>query len=73
MMMKENKKQVTLKINGVEVEAQEGTTILDVANKLGIEIPTLCNHPALSTFGSCRVCSVEITAVSYTHLRAHET
>ena len=61
MMMKENKKQVTLKINGVEVEAQEGTTILDVANKLGIEIPTLCNHPALSTFGSCRVCSVEIT------------
>jgi coenzyme F420-reducing hydrogenase beta subunit len=59
--MEGNKREVTLKIDGVEVKAVEGTAVLDVAKNLGIKIPTLCHHPALSTFGSCRVCSVEIT------------
>jgi coenzyme F420-reducing hydrogenase beta subunit/ferredoxin len=54
-------KEVTLKIDGKEAKANEGTSILEVAKKLGIKIPTLCYNSALEPFGSCRVCSVEIT------------
>jgi len=54
-------KEVTLKIDGKEVKANKGATILEVARKLGIEIPTLCYTSALSPFGACRICSVEIT------------
>jgi len=54
-------KEITLKIDGEEVKATEGTSILEVAKKLGIKIPTLCYNSALEPFGSCRVCSVEIT------------
>jgi coenzyme F420-reducing hydrogenase beta subunit len=54
-------KEVILKIDGKEVKAIEGASILEVAKKLGIKIPTLCYNSALEPFGSCRVCSVEIT------------
>jgi len=53
-------KEVTLKIDDKEVKAKEGTSILEAAKTMGIDIPTLCYHKALSTFGSCRLCSVEI-------------
>ena len=53
-------KEIMLKIDDKEVKAKEGTSILDVAKGMGINIPTLCYHKALSPFGSCRVCSVEI-------------
>lgn len=53
-------KEVTLKIDDKEVKAKEGATILEVAKSMGINIPTLCYHKALSAFGSCRICSVEI-------------
>ena len=59
--MEGSEKEITLKIDGLAVKAKEGTYILDVAKKLGINIPTLCHHPALTPFGACRVCSVEIT------------
>jgi len=51
-----------LEIDGktVEVEAEKGNTILKVAKTIGIDIPTLCYHPALEPFGACRLCSVEI-------------
>ncbi len=52
--------EVTLEIDGREVRAEEGVTILEVAKSEGIDIPTLCYHPALSAFGACRICSVEI-------------
>ncbi|HUK85701.1 MAG TPA: Coenzyme F420 hydrogenase/dehydrogenase, beta subunit C-terminal domain [Candidatus Acidoferrum sp.] len=55
-----NLKKITLKIDGQEVTASEGSTILDAAKGIGINIPTLCYHKALSPFGSCRLCSVEI-------------
>ena len=54
-------KEVTLTIDGNEVKAQEGTSILDAARKIGVGIPTLCHNDALSPFGACRLCSVEIT------------
>ena len=51
---------VKLTIDDKAVEAEEGSTILDAAKKVGINIPTLCSHESLSSIGSCRVCTVEI-------------
>ncbi|MFO7905541.1 MAG: 2Fe-2S iron-sulfur cluster-binding protein [Planctomycetota bacterium] len=51
---------VSLTIDGKNVEVEEGATILDAARKVGIEIPTLCHHPALKPSGACRLCLVEI-------------
>jgi heterodisulfide reductase subunit A len=51
--------QVTIDTHPIEVEA--GTTILEAAQRLGINIPTLCHHPALEPYGACRLCTVEIT------------
>ena len=51
---------VTLKIDGQKVTVRKLSTILDAARKLDIPIPTLCHHPALSPFGGCRLCIVEI-------------
>jgi NADH dehydrogenase/NADH:ubiquinone oxidoreductase subunit G len=50
----------TLNIDGKPVSVPEGTTILEAGRKLGIEIPTLCHHPALEPYGVCRVCIVEL-------------
>ena len=50
--------QVT--IDGRAVSVENGTTILEAARRLGIEIPTLCHHPALEPYGVCRVCIVEL-------------
>jgi predicted molibdopterin-dependent oxidoreductase YjgC len=53
-------KMVTGKINGIEVSAPAGTTILEAARNAGIEIPNLCYQPLLRPWGSCRICTVEI-------------
>lgn len=50
---------VKIKIDGKELEAEEGKTILKVAQANGIEIPTLCDHAALLPFGGCRLCVVQ--------------
>jgi len=47
-------------IDGQEVHAEEGQTILEVARENGIEIPTLCYHPLLEAYGACRLCTVEV-------------
>jgi heterodisulfide reductase subunit A len=52
---------VSLTIDGRKVEVEEGTTVLQAAEKLGIKIPTLCYHKALEPQGACRLCVVEIT------------
>jgi len=52
--------KLNIKINGREIEAEEGSTILDVAKANGIYIPTLCHHPQLSLQGACRICMVEV-------------
>ncbi len=54
--------EITLEIDGRKVETEEGTTILETAKSVGIDIPTLCYHPALSPFGACRMCSVELVS-----------
>ena len=50
-----------MQIDGIEVKAQEGMTILQAAEQVGIEIPTLCHDDRLAPYGACRLCSVEIT------------
>jgi len=52
---------VKLKIDDVEVEVPEGTTILKAAKDNGIDIPTLCNLEGLTSYGGCRMCLVEIS------------
>ena len=51
--------QVSLRINGVNVVARAGTSILNAASENGIRIPTLCHHPHLEPAGACRLCLVE--------------
>ncbi|RKX26275.1 MAG: hypothetical protein DRP47_08455 [Candidatus Zixiibacteriota bacterium] len=51
---------ITLTINGLEVEVEKGTTILEAAKSLGFPIPTLCYMEGLSPYGACRLCVVEI-------------
>jgi coenzyme F420 hydrogenase subunit beta len=51
---------ITLYINGLKVQVEEGTTILEAAQFLGFPIPTLCHMEGLSPYGACRLCVVEI-------------
>ncbi|MDO4574139.1 MAG: NADH-dependent [FeFe] hydrogenase, group A6 [Planctomycetia bacterium] len=51
---------ITLKINGVEVTAPAGSTILEAARLAHIEIPTLCYLKDINEIGACRMCVVEV-------------
>ena len=52
--------EILLKIDGKEVKAKEGMTVLEAARSAGISIPTLCHHEKLEPYGGCRLCIVEI-------------
>ena len=71
---------VTLSINGLEVSAEDGTTLLEVSRFYGFPIPTLCHMDGLSPYGACRLCIVEIgegpkaklvTSCTYPALEGH--
>lgn len=49
-----------LTIDGKEIEVAAGTTIIQAADQLGINIPRYCYHPALPVSGNCRICMVEV-------------
>lgn len=51
---------ITFKMNGLDVQAEEGLTLLETAKFYGLEIPTLCYNEGLSPYGGCRLCLVEI-------------
>ncbi len=53
-------KRVKFKLNGTEVEADEGRLVIDAAKDAGVEIPHYCYHPALGNPGNCRMCIVEV-------------
>ena len=61
---------IKFNINDKEVEARESWTILETAKEYGIEIPTLCYHPAVSSSGSCRLCMVELREGDWSKLVA---
>lgn len=50
---------ILLRIDGRDVCAAEGATLLEAARGAGIDIPTLCHHEALEPYGGCRLCIVE--------------
>jgi len=57
--------RISLTIDSTPVSGKTGETILQVARRHGIPIPTLCSYPGLAPLGACRVCIVEIAG----HLR----
>ncbi|HVN78292.1 MAG TPA: molybdopterin-dependent oxidoreductase [Terriglobia bacterium] len=54
----------TVTINQQTIAVPDGTTIIQAAEQLGIEIPRYCYHPGLSIAGSCRMCLVEVEKMS---------
>jgi len=52
---------ITLTINGKKVKTKENLTLLEICRKMSIPIPTLCYHPDLTPYGSCRLCTVEVS------------
>ncbi len=55
--------EIKLTINGTEVVAQAGDTILKCARENGIEIPTLCHHESVKVYGACGLCVVEAEGI----------
>jgi len=51
---------INFKLNGLNVQVEEGSTILDASKFYGFPIPTLCYMDGLSPYGACRLCVVEI-------------
>jgi len=62
--------EILLQIDGKEVGAREGMTLLEAARSAGISIPTLCHHEKLEPFGGCRICTVEVEIRGWTNLVA---
>jgi len=59
---------ILFSIDGKEVSAAQGMTVLEAARKAGISIPTLCFHEKLEPFGGCRLCIVEVESRGSTRL-----
>ena len=59
---------IFLEIDGKEVKATKGMTVIAAAQSAGIAIPTLCHHEKLEPFGGCRICIVEVEARGWTKL-----
>jgi len=64
------KSEIIVQIDGKEVKAAEGMTVLQAARSAGIFIPTLCHHEKLAPYGLCRICTVEVEVRSWTSLVA---
>jgi NADH dehydrogenase/NADH:ubiquinone oxidoreductase subunit G len=60
--------EILLQIDGKEVKAKAGMTLLDAARSAGISIPTLCYHEKLEPFGGCRLCIVELEMKGWSRL-----
>jgi len=60
--------ELHVQIDGQEVTAEEGMTVLEAARQAGIDIPTLCYHEKLEPFGACRLCMVEAEVNGWTKL-----
>jgi len=60
--------EILIQIDGKEVGAKKGMTVLEAAQDAGISIPTLCHHEKLEPFGGCRICIVEVEVRGWTKL-----
>jgi heterodisulfide reductase subunit A2 len=61
---------VMITIDSQEFEAETGDTVLKVAKRNNIHIPTLCNHPVIPAYSACRICVVEVKQGTRTKLTA---
>src|SRR2546423_14171385 len=55
---------VNIKINGVALQAPKGESVIEAANRIGVDIPFFCYHPRLSMAeggANCRMCLVEVS------------
>ena len=60
--------EIQFEIDGNQVKAPKGMTLLEAAQGEGIYIPTLCHHEKLESFGGCRLCIVEVEVSGWTKL-----
>ena len=60
--------EIRLQMDGKDIVAEEGMTLLEAAQSAGISIPTLCHHEKLEPFGGCRICIVEVDVRGWTSL-----
>ncbi len=60
--------EIRMEIDGRQVKAREGMTVLEAAQSAGVSIPTLCHHGQLEPFGGCRLCLVEVEVNGWTRL-----
>ena len=51
---------VNVTINGISLQVEEGTSILDATRKVGMPVPTLCFLKGINEIGACRMCVVEV-------------
>ena len=58
------KTKVTLTINGNKLDARQGETVLDVARRVGIDIPSLCHEDGTEPWGGCRLCMIEVDGLA---------
>ncbi|MBE3139983.1 MAG: (2Fe-2S)-binding protein, partial [Thermoplasmata archaeon] len=61
---------VLVTIDSKEYEAAPDETVLEVCKKNNIFIPTLCHHPSITPYSSCRLCIVEVTQKGWAKLTA---
>ncbi len=61
---------ISLSIDGKKANVKEGTTVLEAARSVGVDIPTLCYHPELQPYGACRLCTVEVAQEGRVRLQA---
>jgi bidirectional [NiFe] hydrogenase diaphorase subunit len=59
-----------LTINGIAVEVDRGSTVLEAARLYGIPVPTLCHEDGLTPYGACRLCVVEVSRGNGRRLQA---
>jgi NADH dehydrogenase/NADH:ubiquinone oxidoreductase subunit G len=59
-MVEQKAPLVSLTINGRTVQVPPGTTILEAAKTIGVDIPVICYHPSLTANAVCRLCTVEV-------------
>ena len=55
---------VNVTINGISLQVEEGTSILDATRKVGMPVPTLCFLKGINEIGACRACLVEVEGIS---------
>ncbi len=58
-------KKIIITVDGRKVETENKKMLLGILEDIGLNIPTLCHHPALAPSGACRLCVVEITKESW--------